>query len=153
MTQLINLFSSIILCITIDAENHLPTHINSVIDNDIAPRLLLSNEISSDWVISRATLPQPDVGMAAAHFNNKIYLFGGIYDACQRVDYDIALDKTVNQGFDALSEDVQGFSNQFYTQIEHTLYFIDAGWGQVIMYVLATDNDFLDTLTNVPQNA
>eukprot|EP01084_Bolivina_argentea_P206259 352196_1 len=91
--------------------------------------------------------------MAAAHFKNEIYLFGGEWDVLQRVDYDITLDKTVDQGIYALSEDVHGFSNQFYTQIEHTLYFIDAGWRHVIMYDLATDNDFLDTLTNVPQNA
>eukprot|EP01083_Nonionella_stella_P084019 232446_1 len=175
MTQL-NLFSSIILCITIDAEIHLSTQINSFskssmkitgqktyTDNDIThynklSRVLLSDDTFSDWVLSSVALPYPMRGMAAAHFNNKIYLFGGIFDVRQRVVYDISLDKTIDHDLDALSAPIQGFAKQsgsygrqFYTQIKHTLYFIDERWGTVIMYNLAKDNDYFYTIASIPQ--
>eukprot|EP01084_Bolivina_argentea_P009398 17552_1 len=104
----------------------------------------------SQWFTGKTTLPRLDLGIAISYYNQNIYLFGGVINKNQMVIFNINDRSFVDQGPNKLSINVSGLSNQYYTQIYDTFYWIHSDvTNNIIVYNLADETFFKISINNL----
>eukprot|EP01084_Bolivina_argentea_P095337 171427_1 len=96
-----------------------------------------------NWIQSSTSLPRPDSNMAIYHFDDLIILMGGFSYPYQWLAYNISDNTFKDRGSNVLMSKFDIYGNsQYYTQINHTFYFITTT-SMIYQYDLIID-DFND---------
>eukprot|EP01083_Nonionella_stella_P004673 13573_1 len=131
------------------------TVIRNMIEHQICIGLLIFVYIAcvqsynySRWITSTQTIPNTgqvgnmhgSPGMIAAYFNGIIHLFGGYNAQTQWREYDIQNDSFDNNTTTDIlgTMEVYETDSEFYTQINHIIYWISRDGKEIIVYNLQT---------------